>query len=223
MHRQKTDRMQKKSFIPPSVNLFKWLFDKVGALIGLSLFLIILPIIAILIKRSSPGPIFYKQLRVGKSTERHTRLFYVYKLRTMRIDSDKSLHKWTLEDDPRIYPFGKFLRKTHLDEFPQFFNILKGDMSLVGPRPERPGLYAYIEKNIPFYAERLYKISPGLTGLAQVNTGPDHDIEDVKKKVIYDHTYAMYLTKPRLWFKLEASILLKTIKLVFTVKEVKEK
>src|SRR5690349_4687882 len=132
--------MQKSSFIPPSVRVAKWIIDKIGALIGLSILIIMLPFMAVLIKRSSPGPIFYKQLRVGKGTEKYTQLFYVYKFRTMNIDADKSTLKWTLEHDPRIYPFGEFLRKTHLDEFPQFFNVLKGEMSLVGPRPERPCL-----------------------------------------------------------------------------------
>jgi lipopolysaccharide/colanic/teichoic acid biosynthesis glycosyltransferase len=219
-HWKRANKIHKSSFVPPIVRFVKWIMDKLGALVGLSLALICFPLIALLIKRSSPGPIFYKQLRVGRSTEQYTQLFYVYKFRTMNINADKSPLKWTMENDPRIYPFGEFLRKTHLDELPQFFNVLKGDMSLVGPRPERPGLYPYIEKNVPFYSERLYGLLPGITGLAQVNTGSDHDIDDVKRKVCYDHAYAIHLTKPWLWFKLEILIIFKTIKLVLLRKEV---
>lgn len=218
-HWRRANAIRKSTFIHPLVRGIKWIIDKLAAVIGLCLLMLLLPFIALLIKRASPGPIFYKQLRVGKSLEHHTKLFYLYKFRTMHCDSDKSNLIWTMENDPRIFPLGNFLRCTHLDELPQFFNILKGDMSLVGPRPERPSLHFYIEKNIPFYSERLYGLLPGMTGLAQVSRGPDRVIEDVRQKVSFDHAYAMHLTKPWIWIKLEIVILLKTIKLVVVGKE----
>ena len=101
-----------------------------------------------------------------------------------------------------------------MDEIPQFWNILKGDMSLIGPRPERPSLFPYIIKHIPFYEERLYWVKPGLTGLAQVTYRYDKTIDDVRRKVAYDHAYAIYLTKPLIWFKTDIRIIIKTITLV---------
>lgn len=217
---QRAKSSPKSSYIHPVVRALKWTLDKTSALVGLAIFLVFFPFLALLIKWNSPGPIFYKQLRVGKSTDKETRLFYIYKLRTMTLDADKSKSKWTMQEDVRIYPFGHFLRRTHLDELPQFYNILKGDMSLIGPRPERPSLYLFIEKNIPFYTERLYGIRPGLTGLAQVTLGPDRVIEDVRKKVSFDHAYAIHLTRPWLWIKLELLIILKTLKAVVLGKEI---
>ena len=218
-HWMRANAMPKSSFVHPVIRIIKWIIDKSAALVGLFILLLLLPWIALLIKRASPGPIFYKQLRVGRSSEKSTHLFYLYKFRTMNCDLAHSHLKWTAENDPRIFPLGRFLRRTHLDELPQFFNILKGDMSLVGPRPERPCLYPYIENNIPFYSERLYGILPGMTGLAQVSRGPDRVIEDVREKVAYDHAYAIHLTKPWIWIKLEFVILLKTLKLVLVGKE----
>lgn len=218
-HWTKASKINSSSFVHPLVRILKWMFDKIGALIGLGVFLLLLPIFAFLIKRASPGPIFYKQLRVGKTTAGCTHLFNLYKLRSMHIGADKSHLKWTLKDDPRVYSFGTFLRTTRLDEFPQFYNVLKGDMSLVGPRPEKPSLFPYIEKNIPFYAERLNGVLPGMTGWAQVSLGSDKHIEDVVKKVAFDHAYAMYLTKPWLWIKLDFVIIINTLKMVFTRRE----
>ena len=211
---QRAKSIPKTSYIHPFIRCGKWIMDKLGALVGISILIIMFPWIALLIKRSSPGPIFYKQLRVGQQSATQTHLFYLYKFRTMKVGADKSKSKWTKENDSRIYPFGSFLRKTHLDELPQFINVLKGDMSLIGPRPELPSLYLYIEKNIPFYTERLYEILPGLTGLAQISQGPDRTIEDVRNKVTYDHAYAIHLTKPLIWLRLELRILLKTIQIV---------
>lgn len=208
---QRAKSIPKSNYVHPFVRCGKGIIDKLSALVGLSILILLFPIIAVLIKLNSPGAIFYKQLRVGKGDEKLTKLFYLYKFRTMNVCSDPSDTTWTMVGDKRIFSFGKFLRKTHLDELPQFYNILIGDMSLIGPRPERPSLYSYIEKNIPFYEERLYGVLPGLTGLAQITYPPDLTIEDVRKKVACDHAYAIHLTKPLLWIKVETIIVLKTI------------
>ena len=209
--RAKTTKIS--NYVHPVVAVGKWILDKISALIGLSLLMCVFPFIAVIIKLSSPGRIFYRQIRVGKGTETQTRFFHLYKFRTMHVNPVDT--NWTAANDPRIFAFGNFLRKTHLDELPQFYNILKGDMSLVGPRPERPWIYPNLVKNIPFYEERLFHVLPGLTGLAQVTCGYDYDIEDVRKKVAADHAYATYLTSPWVWIKMEAFILFKTIGTVF--------
>jgi lipopolysaccharide/colanic/teichoic acid biosynthesis glycosyltransferase len=206
--------LKKIPYIHPLVFVGKWIIDKISALIGLTFLLCIIPFIALIIKSSSPGPIFYRQLRVGKGTEKQTNFFFLYKFRTMKAGANFSTSRWTTVNDPRIFSFGNFLRKTHIDELPQFYNILKGDMSLVGPRPERLSYYHYLEKNIPFYEERLFEVLPGLTGLAQVTFVYDNTIEDVRKKVAADHAYATYLTRPWVWFKMEIVILIKTISVV---------
>lgn len=212
---QRASQIRKKNYIHPVAFMGKWIIDKISALFGVLLFVLLIPFIAIGIKISSRGPIIYKQLRVGQTTDTHTKLFYIYKFRTMIIDSETKKNRWTGENDARVYPFGRFLRKTHLDELPQFLNILKGDMSLVGPRPERPSLFPYIIKHLPFYEDRLYWIKPGLTGLAQITYRYDKTIEDVKRKVAFDHAYAIYLTKPLMWLKTDFRILIKTVSLVF--------
>lgn len=211
---QRANQISKKNFIHPITFIGKWIMDKVSALLGVLVFLVLIPFIAIGIKLSSPGPVLYRQLRVGQTTDTHTKLFYIYKFRTMRSNSESKRNRWTEVNDPRVYPFGHFLRKTHLDELPQFLNILKGDMSLIGPRPERPSLFPYIIKHIPFYEERLYWVKPGLTGLAQVTYCYDKTIDDVRRKVAFDHAYAIYLTRPSIWFKTDIRILIKTVTLV---------
>ncbi|PWY55682.1 hypothetical protein DGG96_10335 [Legionella qingyii] len=208
---KRSNKAVRHYYIHPIVYIGKWFTDKVFALTGLLLLLCIGPLVAIIIKVFSPGPIFYKQLRVGLSNEKQTKMFYLYKFRTMNINTRFRHRRWTSKNDPRVFRFGYFMRKTHLDELPQVINILKGDMSLIGPRPERPSLFPYIVKNIPFYQERLFGVRPGLTGLAQVSCHYDRTIEDVKRKVAFDHAYATYLTKPWIWFKTDMYILSKTI------------
>lgn len=152
-----------------------------GLVVGAPVFLLI----ALAIKLDSRGPIFYKQLRVGL----RGRTFYIYKFRSMRQDAEvKSGPVWAKENDPRITKVGDFLRKTHLDELPQFINVLKGEMSLVGPRPERPHFVKELRRVIPHYDKRHYA-KPGVTGLAQVRQRYDENVEDVKKKVRYDVLY----------------------------------
>lgn len=211
---RRTNTIIKKQYIHPVVFIGKWLIDKISGLVGVCIFLLFFPFVGLAIKLASPGPILYRQLRVGKTTDTHTQFFFLYKFRTMRTNITVKKNLWTKINDPRIFALGSFLRKTHLDELPQFLNILKGDMSLVGPRPERPSLFPYITKEIPFYAERLYWVKPGLTGLAQITYRYDKTIEDVRRKVAYDHAYAIFLTNPLIWFKTEVKILIKTVTLV---------
>lgn len=137
---------------------------------GLALIVLAVPMaaIAIKIKSESPGPAIYAQERVGKDGK----YFKVYKFRSMYIDAEARGARWAAGDDPRVTPFGKFMRKTRIDEIPQFWNIFKGDMALVGPRPERPAFCEEFEKRIHGWHYRTY-VRPGLSGLAQVTGGYD--------------------------------------------------
>ena len=144
---------------------FKRAFDIVGSLLLIICTLPIMLFCALGVRLSSPGPIIFKQQRVG----RNKKPFYMYKFRTMEQQSEEEEKKaWTVRDDPRVTGIGKFLRRTSLDELPQLFNILKGDMSLVGPRPERPLFVERFREEIPRYMVK-HQVRPGLTGWAQVN------------------------------------------------------
>lgn len=163
-------------------------------------------IIGLIILITSPGPIIYTQLRVGK----HNHIFRLYKFRTMRIDAEKDGVQWSSgRHDPRVTFFGKFLRHSHLDELPQLINILRGEISFVGPRPERPEIVPSLISQVPFYEVR-YSISPGITGWAQINFKKDSSIDDVKKKLEYD----LYYIKHRS-FIFDLAIVLRTIKSLF--------
>ncbi len=151
-------------------------------------------------------PVFYRQKRAGRAG----RVFTLVKLRTMRNDAEKDGPRWAEKDDARITPFGRWLRRTRLDEVPQLWNVLKGDMSLVGPRPERPEFVNELEDKIPFYRARL-AVKPGLTGWAQVKFGYAGDFDDAKTKLEYD---LYYIKNRSLW--LDALILFQTIRVVIT-------
>jgi len=201
---------------PMSIYIAKRLFDFFGALFALIALTPIMPFIAIAIKLSSPGPIFYKQLRVGKSTPDRMLFFDIIKFRTMYQDAEQRTGAvWATENDPRITPVGRFLRKTRLDEIPQLFNVLRGDMSLIGPRPERPSFYNKLEQAIPYFADRTYGVMPGITGLAQVNQGYDTCIDDVRRKVGFDHSYALSLRSLRSWVAMDIDIITRTIVVMF--------
>ena len=145
----------------------------------------IILVLAALVRWTSSGPAFYTQARMGKLG----RCFRMVKLRSMTHGCEaESGPVWSRPDDPRVTRIGRFLRDTHLDELPQLWNILKGDMSLVGPRPERPELIPEIERAIPGYRERL-RVRPGVTGLAQMNLPPDTNLNGVRKKLEYDLYY----------------------------------
>ena len=156
-------------------------------LLALILFVLTLPFLllaALLVKLTSRGPILYTQVRVGRGG----RPYRVYKIRTMVVDSEKNGACWAKAKDPRVTFVGRFLRKTHLDELPQLWNVLLGDMSLLGPRPERPEFIPGLAALIPHYRERL-RVRPGVSGLAQVQQGADTDVESVRKKLAYDLWY----------------------------------
>jgi len=167
----------------------KGVLDFVVALI---LFVLSVPVIfvaGLVVKLTSPGPIFYSQVRLGKNG----RLFKVYKIRTMTRDCEKKSGPcWATPSDPRITPVGRFLRRTHLDELPQLWNVLRGEMSLVGPRPERPEFVPALEQAIPHYRDRLL-VRPGVTGLAQVQLPADTDMDSVRRKLAYDLYYIRHL------------------------------
>jgi exopolysaccharide biosynthesis polyprenyl glycosylphosphotransferase len=166
-------------------------------------------IVAIIIRITSPGPAVYKQVRVGRNGKNFTML----KFRSMYSDAEKRTGpKWATENDPRITPVGRFIRKTRLDEIPQFINVLKGEMSLVGPRPERPFFVEQLKKEIPWYVRRI-KMKPGITGWAQVKHKYDASIEDVKQKVLYDLYYFENMS-----IGLDVKIMLRTVLVVFTGK-----
>ena len=186
-------------------------FDIAGALLGLAAGSVLFPLIALAIRLDSPGPVLFRQLRIGRALPDRVELFWMIKFRTMRQDAEKlSGAVWAQKEDPRITRVGRFLRKTRLDELPQLWNVLRGDMSLIGPRPERPGFYQKLERAIPYFAERTYGLRPGITGLAQVRQGYDRDIEDVRSKVSYDHAYAVALSRPGAWMAMDGEILWRT-------------
>ena len=152
------------------------LLTVVGPVVGL---------LALLVKLTSRGPAFYSQTRVGQ----YGRHFTIIKLRTM-VDNCESLTgaRWCIPGDPRVTRLGQFLRATHLDELPQLFNVLRGDMSIIGPRPERPEFLPKLERSLPGYRGRL-QVRPGVTGLAQVQLPPDTDLESVRRKLRFDLYY----------------------------------
>ncbi|MBN2708008.1 MAG: exopolysaccharide biosynthesis polyprenyl glycosylphosphotransferase [Calditrichaceae bacterium] len=182
------------------------LLDFVSALILLILLLPLLVIVAAVIKLESSGPIFYSQQRLGKNGK----VFAVHKFRSMVQDAEKkSGPVWAQKNDPRITRIGKIMRKTRIDELPQLFNIIKGEMSFIGPRPERPFFSNEFRKKIPMYMNRL-RVKPGVTGLAQVTVGYDETIEDVREKIARD---LEYIGSADSW-KMNLNILYKTF---FTV------
>ncbi len=165
--------------------LVKEVVDRLVAMAGLLIFLPVLAIIGLIIKLGSKGPVFYMQERVGKDGK----TFGIIKLRTMVSDAEAATGPvWASANDPRITPFGRFLRMSHLDEVPQLINVIKGEMSIVGPRPERPLFVENFKSQIPSYAERL-RVKPGITGLAQVCHKYDETVKDVRRKVAYDLLY----------------------------------
>lgn len=193
----------------------KRVFDFTIALLVLFMVLPLFPIIALAIKLGSRGPVFYTQLRVGYYTPEKAHLFHIIKFRTMYQDCEnRSGACWATENDPRITPVGRLMRKTRLDELPQLINVLKGEMSLIGPRPERPCFYSKLNHAIPFFAERTYGLLPGITGLAQVSQGYDTCIDDVRRKVGFDHGYALALSSFKTWLVMDLMILMKTISVV---------
>jgi len=183
---------------------FHRFMDIIVGTIGLMFLCLILPFVMLINLLFNKGPIFYKQVRVGKNGKH----YLIYKLRTMVKDAEKKGAQWATKNDARITVFGNILRKTRLDEVPQFINVFKGDMSFIGPRPERPHFVKELEKQIPFYEIR-HVIKPGVTGWAQVNAKYASSAEDTLEKLQFD----LYYIKNRNVF-LDLRILLKTFSTV---------
>jgi exopolysaccharide biosynthesis polyprenyl glycosylphosphotransferase len=167
-------------------------------------FLPFFPIVALLIRLSSPGPIFFSQVRVGRGGKN----FRVYKFRTMRTDAEAGGAKWASKNDPRTTRVGLFMRKTRVDEIPQLWNVLRGDMSLVGPRPERPEFVPWLAQELPFY-ELRHVIRPGLTGWAQVRYGYGATLEESRQKLEYDLYYVKHAS-----LGLDVLIMFETVKII---------
>lgn len=191
--------------------LHKWVrrskrvIDILLSLAGLILTAPLMGVIAVLVKCSSKGPVIFSQVRVGQGGKE----FKVHKFRTMREDAELQTGAvWAVEDDPRVTKVGRFLRKVRLDELPQFWNVLKGEMSFVGPRPERPVFVSQLERKLPYYGGR-HAVKPGITGWAQVNYPYGASEEDALRKLEYD---LFYIKNISLWFDLY--IVLKTVKTV---------
>lgn len=168
--------------------LYSWIRSAIEYPATICLFVLTLPIVgiaALLLKLTSRGPVFYSQVRLGRGGQP----FHVYKIRSMIHDCERYTGpKWSNGRDPRVLPVGRVLRRLHIDELPQLWNVLRGEMSLIGPRPERPEFVHKLEQQIPRYRERLL-VRPGITGLAQVQLPPDFNVEDVRRKLAYDLYY----------------------------------
>ncbi len=219
--------------LPPSIA--RDLFDRLFALAAILLLLPLYGLTALIVRLSSRGPVIYRQVRIGMNRreepakERSTGNFYdvydrrtldlpgrpfiIYKFRTM-VDGAENRHGpiWAQKNDPRITRLGKILRRLRIDETPQFFNVLKGDMSLIGPRPERPTFVRDLIDELPEYALRL-RVKPGITGLAQVTHRYDTCIDDVAAKLRYDLEYLRSRG-----FRTDLSILFRTVWVIFSGK-----
>jgi lipopolysaccharide/colanic/teichoic acid biosynthesis glycosyltransferase len=157
------------------------------------------------VKLSSPGPILFRQTRVGRNNVPFT----LYKFRSMRDNAESTTGAiWAVENDPRVTPVGRWLRRLRLDELPQFFNVLRGEMSIVGPRPERPEFVSMLTEKIPYYRQR-HSVKPGITGLAQISHKYSDSLEDTITKLEYDLYYIKNLSPA-----LDAYIVFHTIKVM---------
>ncbi len=223
-----------------STRFAKRLLDIVVASTLLVLLSPVMLLTALAVKLTSPGPVIFRQTRVGLNLRkdrhdrrqqrgpfptpgerrqpgrdrrrelRYGREFTLYKFRTMRTDAEKHGAQFAVKGDPRVTPIGRFMRKTRLDELPQLWNVLRGEMSMVGPRPERPVFIEKLSQEIPDYLQRL-GLKPGLTGVAQIENGYDNDLESFRRKVTYDLIYLQNCCVLN-----DLKILFRTIRVVLT-------
>jgi exopolysaccharide biosynthesis polyprenyl glycosylphosphotransferase len=183
----------------------QWLFSSAVAVAGLALTSPAIGVAAILVRLTSKGPVLFRQTRVGQ----HGAAFTLYKFRSMYVDAEAQTGAvWATENDPRVTPAGRWLRRLRIDELPQLYNVLRGDMSLVGPRPERPEFVKILVEKIPYYAHR-HTVKPGVTGWAQVNYKYGNTIEDTATKLEYDLYYIKNVS-----LTLDLVIMFHTIKIV---------
>ena len=228
--------------LPLSFRAAKRLFDIAGALLLLVACSPVMALAAVLVKLTSPGPVIYRQTRVGlnlrkkKSRDRRQQVsavapniserrrpgrdrretnqfglpFTIYKFRTMRNDAEKNGAQFASHGDARVTAVGRFLRRTRIDELPQLWNVLRGEMALVGPRPERPESMIHLSQHIPNYVDRL-GLKPGLTGMAQVVNGYDNELDGFRKKIAYDLLYLQNCCITN-----DLKILLRTVRVVIT-------
>ena len=190
--------------VKPSQQIMRRLVSTLAAALGLLLFAPFLPFVMLAVRLSSPGPIFFKQTRVGLGG----RPFEVVKFRTMRTDAEASGAKWASKNDPRVTPIGGFMRKTRIDEVPQLWNVLRGDMGFVGPRPERPEFVPWLSEQIPYFDLR-HMIRPGLTGWAQVRYGYGATLAEAREKLEYDLYYIKHMS-----LGLDLLIMFETVKTI---------
>jgi lipopolysaccharide/colanic/teichoic acid biosynthesis glycosyltransferase len=197
----------------PTMLRLKRVYDMTAAIIGGFLSLPLIALAAVLIKLADPrSPVLYSQPRVGRLGQ----VFTIHKLRTMRPDPERDAGAvWSSDDDPRITLVGRLLRKFRIDELPQLWNVLVGDMSLVGPRPEQPGIVAQLDRQIPFYSEREYAL-PGLTGWAQIHCPYGNTVEAARRKLEYDLFYIKNMSP-----SLDLQIMLRTVRTVLFGQEKK--
>lgn len=186
------------------INIYKRCVDLVLSVIGLAISLPFFPLVALAIKLESPGPLFFKQVRVGSGEKP----FVLYKFRSMCQDAERDGAVWAVKNDARVTRVGRFLRNSRIDELPQLYNVLKGDMSFIGPRPERPEFVENLKKDIYYYSKR-HSIKPGLTGWAQVRYPYGATVEDAIEKLRYDLYYIKNLS-----FFLDTQIIFETVKVV---------
>lgn len=192
----------------PAGKLTKRIIDIVVSAFTLILLSPMLLLVSVIIKISSRGPVLYKQIRVGRKGEE----FIMYKYRSMVMNSEEYGPEWAGENDPRITKTGRILRKLYIDEIPQMINVLKNEMSLIGPRPERPYFVEQLKKEIPYYYKRL-SVKPGITGWAQIKHKYDSSLEDVKTKVQYDFYYIENMS-----LKLDFKIMINTVIVILLMK-----
>ncbi len=219
------------------MDAWKRMIDISASVAGLVVFAPFMAVTAILIKLTSPGPVLFTQERIGvnrridnrrgpknggsdferrrtdrRGDQKHGKPFTMLKFRSMAVDAENGVPKWTKRNDPRVTAIGRILRKTRIDETPQFLNVLRGDMSIVGPRPERDYFYSRMDGEIPEFPERL-TVKPGLTGLAQVNVGYCNNVKDMRRKLDQDLAYIQTLSPAN-----DAKIMFRTVSVVLTGK-----
>lgn len=201
---------------PRSVRIVKRTVDVIGGSLGILVALPLIPFIAAAIRLNSPGPVLYRQERVAKDHTGRPYRFLIWKFRTMRVDAEANGEAvWAQEKDPRVTAVGAFLRKSRLDEVPQLFQVLRGEMTLIGPRPERPSISDNLSLELPGYDDRLAPCKPGITGWAQVHTGYDTSLDSVREKLLYDFTYNAHLYGLRSYLAMEGRVIVLTLAVMF--------